>query len=92
MDASADKMLHFIRMTALTGRNAASRSVVKVGSGPEASPLPFSETFTAKASNALGPAGFPAGPWGETPFFSERDLVVAVNQLRVLPLGGLRAA
>jgi len=60
--------------------------------GPEASPLPFSETFTAKASNAQGPAGFPAGPWGETPFFSERDLVVAVNQLGVLTFGGLRAA
>ena len=38
------------------------------------------------------PAGFLAGPEGETPFFSERDLVVAVDQLGVFTLGRLRAA
>ena len=32
------------------------------------------------------------GPFGETPFLSERDLVVAVDHLGVFILGGLRAA
>src|SRR5688572_20220007 len=41
---------------------------------------------------AQNPAGFPAGPEGETPFFSERDLVVAVDQLGGLKLGRFRAA
>ena len=34
----------------------------------------------------------PPGPKGEAPFFSERDLVVAVDQLGGLKLGRLRAA
>ena len=38
------------------------------------------------------PTSFPAGPQGETPFFSERDFVAAVDQLGVFILGCLRAA
>jgi len=34
----------------------------------------------------------PPGPEGETPFLSERDLVVAVDQLGGLKLGRIRAA
>jgi len=45
--------------------------------------LPRMSAFT----NSPNPAGFPAGPEGETPFFSERDLVVAVDQLGVFTLG-----
>lgn len=40
----------------------------------------------------VNPAGFPAGPKGETPFYSERNLVVAVDQLGVFVLSRLRAA
>ena len=43
-------------------------------------------------TNSPNPAGCPAGPEGETPFLSERDLVVAVDQLGVLALVRLRAA
>ena len=42
--------------------------------------------------SAANPAGFPAGPEGETPLLSERDLVVAVDQLGVFILGRLRTA
>jgi len=46
---------------------------------------------SASRRDRPNPAGFPAGPEGETPF-SERDLVVAVDQLGVFALGRLRAA
>ncbi len=52
----------------------------------------YSVKVSAVRRNRLSPAGFPAGPKGEIPFFSERDLVVAVDQLGVFVLGRLRAA
>ncbi|MPM06569.1 hypothetical protein SDC9_52870 [bioreactor metagenome] len=54
--------------------------------------LPTQRGVVAKVLGRGNPAGFPAGPEGETPFFSERDLVVAVDQLGVFVLGRLRAA
>ena len=50
-------------------------------------PLQRMTAFT----NSPNPAGCPAGPEGEAPFFSERDLVVAVDQLGVFGLGRFRA-
>ena len=46
---------------------------------------------TRPGSDVANPAGCPARPEGETPF-SERDLVVFVDQLGVFTLGRLRAA
>ncbi len=43
-------------------------------------------------TNSPNPACYPARPEGEAPFFSERDLVVAVDQLGVFTLGRFRAA
>jgi hypothetical protein len=50
-------------------------------------PLQRMTAFT----NSPNPAGCPAGPEGEIPF-SERDLVVSVDQFGGLKLGRFRAA
>jgi len=49
--------------------------------------LPQVASIVFMTQDKANPAGFPAGPGGETPFFSERDLVVAVDQLGVFVLG-----
>ena len=43
-------------------------------------------------TNSPNPAGCPAGPEGETPFLSERDLIVATGELGVFGLGRFGAA